>query len=111
MYSIFGSLALTNTKQNSVTTMDVTGALCNAILPAGTKTVGAGFDFDPATEDLIGVGSIAGSVDSAGMAKLKLVGAIAPQSTSPTPTAAPTESVTETATETPMETPTAAPTP
>ena len=54
----FGSLALTNTKQNSVTTMDVTGALCNAILPAGTKTVGAGFEFDPATEDLIGVGSI-----------------------------------------------------
>jgi len=74
----FGSLALTDTRNNSVTTMDVNGALCNATLPNGNKTIGGGFDFDPATTELSGTGSIAGSIDSSGTAKLKLVGAIAP---------------------------------
>ncbi len=100
---IFGSLALTNSKDNSVTTMDVTGALCTAILPAGSKTLGAGFDFDPVTVGLSGTGSISGTVDSTGTAKLKLVGAIAPASASPTPTASPTTSE--------VATPTATPTP
>jgi hypothetical protein len=103
----FGSLALTNSRESSVTTMDVTGALCNAILPAGTKTIGAGFDFDPATTGLSGTGSVSGSVDTSGTAKLKLVGAIAPSTASPTPTAA--ASPTATSTEAPTPTATATP--
>jgi hypothetical protein len=105
----FGSLALTDTRSTSVTTMDVNGALCNAILPSGDKTIGGGFDFDPATADLIGTGSIVGSVDSSGAAKLKLVGAIAPGA-SPAPTVAPSVVPTETPTAT-AEQPTATPTP
>lgn len=81
---IFGSFTLTNTAASSTTTMDINGALCDATLPVGTKTLGGGFDFDPATVGLSGTGSISGTIDSNGHAALRLVGAIAP---APTPTA------------------------
>ena len=84
---IYGSLTLIGT--SSTTTMDINGSLCNATLPAGTKTIGGGFDFDPDTLGLIGTGSISGSIAGNGSATLKLVGAIAPAS--PTPTATPTQ--------------------
>jgi hypothetical protein len=79
---IFGSLTLTAAA--SVTTMDINGSLCKATLPAGMKTLGGGFDFDPATVGLSGTGSISGTIDSSGRAALRVVGAIAP---APTPTA------------------------
>jgi hypothetical protein len=74
----FGSLVITNTKTKSNTTLDVTGALCNATLPNGNGTVGGGFDFDPATTGFTGTGSIAGSISVLGAVKLKLAGAMAP---------------------------------
>jgi hypothetical protein len=82
---IFGSLTLT--APTSVTTMDINGSLCGATIPAGTKTLGGGFDFDPATVALIGTGSLSGTIDSGGTARLRLIGAIAP---APTPSATPT---------------------
>src|ERR1700693_4750589 len=79
---LFGSLALTAAA--SVTTMDINGSLCNATIPAGTKTLGGGFDFDPATVGLSGTGSISGTIDSSGTRKVRLIGAVAP---APTPSA------------------------
>ena len=96
----FGSFAMTNTRDSSVTTLDVTGALCNSTPPGGTETVGGGFDFDPATEGLDGTGSLAGTIDSSGAAKLKLVGVIAPAAPS-SPTATATDIATPMATATP----------
>ncbi len=76
----FGSLAITNTKDGTLNILDVTGALCNSTLPGGAQTIGGGFDFDPATIALDGTGSLFGTIDSSGAAKLKLVGTIAPGS-------------------------------
>ena len=75
---IFGSLALTNSVAKTTTTLDLNGALCDATIPAGTKTLGGGFDFDPATTGTSGTGSISGSIDGNGNAKLRLIGAVAP---------------------------------
>src|SRR5579872_3027252 len=82
---IFGSLTLTAAA--SVITMDINGSLCSATIPAGTKTLGGGFDLDPSTVGLSGTGSISGILDSNGNARLRLIGAIAP---APTPSATPT---------------------
>ena len=94
---IFGSLALGPDSRGirfiSTITMDINGSLCNATLPAGTKTLGGGFDVDPVTVGMRGTGSISGTVDSNGNAKLRLVGAIAP---APTATATSTPSATPT---------------
>jgi hypothetical protein len=75
---VFGSLAITNAKTKSKTTLDVTGALCNSTIPNGNATVGGGFDFDPATTGFTGTGSVAGTVTVLGAVNLKLAGAMAP---------------------------------
>ncbi len=105
----FGSIAITNDKDSNVDTLDVTGALCNSTPAGGTQTVGGGFDFDPSTEGLDGTGSVSGTIDNTGTAKLKLVGVIAPATGSPTPSASPSASPSESATAT--DTPSATPTP
>ena len=74
---VFGSLALTAAKTDAVITLDINGSLCNATAPDSAKTLGGGFDFDPATADFIGTGTVAGSVTGS-TAKLKLSGAISP---------------------------------
>src|SRR5580658_937648 len=63
---LFGSLVISNSKAHSKTTLDVTGALCNATIPSGNGTVGGGFNLDPATTDLTGTGSIVGTVSVIG---------------------------------------------
>jgi hypothetical protein len=84
----FGSIAITPTRTTTAaTTMDINGALCNATLPNTDKTIGGGFDLDPATVDFSGTGSIAGTVTAAGAAKLTLIGATAPIVPSPSATA------------------------
>ncbi|HVN29626.1 MAG TPA: hypothetical protein VMT64_14105 [Candidatus Binataceae bacterium] len=103
----FGSLVLTETKTAAVTTLDVNGGLCKATTPETGQTLGGGFDFDPASTASTGSGSITGTVDSAGSAKLKLVGAIAPvAAASPTETPAPTAAPTTAPTTAPTATPT-----
>lgn len=101
----FGSIAITNNKDSNVDTLDVTGALCSSTPPGGTQTVGGGFDFDPATVGLDGTGAVSGTIDSAGNAKLKLTGVIAPAA-SPSPSASPSGSATPTEVATPTDVPT-----
>jgi hypothetical protein len=93
----FGSLAVTNSRDTSVNTIDVTGALCDSTPSGGVKTLGGGFDFDPATVTLDGTGSISGTVGSGGNARLKLVGVLAPAPI-PSPTATGTAGPTATPT-------------
>lgn len=81
----FGSLTITNTKDGAASILDVTGALCNSTPSGGTQTIGGGFDFDPATAALDGTGSLSGTIDSSGAAKLKLTGTIAPASNAASP--------------------------
>jgi hypothetical protein len=76
----YGSLAVTNTKDGSINTLDITGALCNSTPAGGTQTIGGGFDFDAATVGLTGTGSLAGTIPANGTAKLELSGVIAPAS-------------------------------
>ena len=76
----FGSVTITNSKDGAVNILDVTGALCSSTSPGGAQTIGGGFDFDPATSALNGTGSVSGTIDSGGVAKVKLGGTIAPAS-------------------------------
>ena len=103
----FGSIAISDSKSGDVDTLDVTGALCNSTPAGGTQTVGGGFDFDPATAGLDGTGSVSGTIDNTGTAKLKLIGVIAPAA-SPSPSASPSDTPTEVAT--PTDVPTSSPT-
>ncbi|HVN29627.1 MAG TPA: hypothetical protein VMT64_14110 [Candidatus Binataceae bacterium] len=61
------------------TTLDINGAICSPTSPDTTTTLGGGFDLDAESAGFIGTGSLAGTV-SAGTAKLKLTGAVAPAS-------------------------------
>ena len=90
---IFGSIAITNSRNSSIATLDINGTLCNATIPGGTRILEAGFDLDPAVVGLSGTGSISGTIDNTGRARLRLTGAIAPAATatvSATPSATPT---------------------
>src|SRR5262249_39957144 len=101
----FGSIAITNDRDATGNTIDVTGALCNSTPAGGTQPVGGGFDFDPATDTTVGTGSLIGTIKNTGEAKLRLIGVIAPAA-SPTPTGAPSGSPTASEVATPTEVPT-----